>query len=86
MIGYIITILIVWNLVGVFIMTVLTACLSRPWCTDNILNPIWIYNRWELNYFGVGLVCVLFNILCPIWTVCVWTVKFLKFICTVGRR
>ena len=82
----IITILGVWNIVGGLMMTILTVNLSTPCYTENILSPIWIYDEWELNYFGVALVCIFFNLLCPIWTVCVWGVKFLKFICTVGRR
>lgn len=79
-------ILLVFNAIGAMFMCILTFNLSHLGYIDNILSPIWIYNRWRLNYFGTGLVCILFNLLCPIWTVCVWTVKFLKFICTVGRR
>lgn len=82
----ILTILGVWNIVGVLIMTILTTNLSRLGYAENILSPVWIYNKWKLNYFGVALVCIFLNLLCPIWTVCVWGIKFLNFICTVGRR
>lgn len=82
----VITILGVWNIVGFLIMTILTANLSRPSYLENILSPVWIYNRWKLNYFGVALVCIFLNLSCPVWTICVWGVTFLKFICTVGRR
>ena len=80
------TILGIWNIIGGLTMTILTTSLSRYSFPENILNPIWIYNKWRLNYFGVALVCILFNLSCPVWTICVWGVKFLKFICTAGRR
>ena len=86
MIGHIIGILFAWNVLGAMFMGILTANLSYPGYIENILSPIWIYDRWRLNYFGVVLVCILLNLLCPIWTISVWTVKLLKFICTVGRR
>ena len=82
----IITILGVWNIVGGLMMTILTVNLSCHGYAENILSPIWIYDEWELNYFGVALVCIFFNLLCPVWTICVWGFKLLKFICTVGRR
>ena len=78
--------LFAWNVLGALFMTILTANLSRPGYLDNILSPIWIYNAWRLNYFGTGLVCILLNLLCPVWTILVWGFKFLNFICTVGRR
>ena len=80
------TILGIWTIFGGLIMTLLTVNLSSSEYVENILSPFWIYDKWALNYFGVGLVCLLFNLLCPIWTICVWTFKFLRFICTVGRR
>ena len=82
----IVGILVTWNIIGAVFMVILTANLSFPDYVENILSPIWIYDQWRLNYFGVALVCILLNLLCPIWTICVWTVKSLKFICTVGRR
>lgn len=86
MVGDTITILVMWNMIGAVLMLIMTVGVSSPGTFANILSPIWIYDRWRLNYFGVVLVCILLNLLCPIWTICVWTVKSLKFICTVGRR
>ena len=86
MIGHIVVILFAWSVLGALFMGILTVSLSFPGYTENILSPIWIYDEWNLNYFGVALVCIFFNLLCPIWTISVWGFKFLKFICTVGRR
>ena len=81
-----IKIIILWNVVGFlpFMMMKINTC--RPYDDDIFLSPIWIYDEWNLNWFGTILVCSIFNLLCPIASVVFWTFKFVKFICTVGRQ
>ena len=46
------------------------------------VNPIWIYKRYRVNYFGAAILCILYNLICPIGSICYWIYK----LCTVGRR
>ena len=46
------------------------------------VNPVWIYKRYRVNYFGAAVICILYNLICPIGSICYWIYK----LCTVGRR
>lgn len=46
------------------------------------VNPIWIYHHYKVNYLGVLLLSLLFNLICPFGSLCYW----IKLVCTVGRR
>lgn len=46
------------------------------------VNPIWIYKKYRVNYFGAAVLCILFNLICPIGSICYWFYK----LCTVGRK
>lgn len=46
------------------------------------VNPVWIYKRYYVNYFGAALICILYNMLCPIGSIYYWIYK----LCTIGRR
>ena len=46
------------------------------------VNPVWIYKRYRVNYFGAAVLCILYNLICPIGSICYWIYK----LCTVGRR
>lgn len=81
-----ITVPIIWNVSGGIFLLILWVNALRPFGNNNILSPVWIYDEWNLNYFGTGLVCLIFNPLCPIASIIVWFCIFLKFICTVGRK
>lgn len=86
MIPWYITVPIIWNVLGGIILLILWVNARGLFKNNNILSPVWIYNEWKLNYFGTGLVCLIFNLLCPIVSIIVWFCIFLKFICTVGRK
>lgn len=48
----------------------------------NFLRPDIIYHNTKLNYFGVGVVCLVLNLFFLPLALCYWFYK----ICTVGRR
>ena len=48
----------------------------------SFMNPIKIYKTYHVNYFGAALVCIIYNLLCPIGSIGYWIYK----ICTVGRK
>lgn len=46
------------------------------------VNPIWLYKKYKVNWFGVGVIAIVFNILCLPFACCYWFCK----LCTVGRK
>jgi hypothetical protein len=46
------------------------------------LQPDIIYDNTKLNYFGVGVVCLMLNLFFLPMALCYWFYK----LCTVGRR
>ena len=86
MMPWYIIVLLVWHIFGGLFLLIVWVNKLRPCDDNNLLSPVWIYDEWELNYFGTGVVCLIFNLLCPIFSVFWWSCKFIKFICTVGRR
>lgn len=48
----------------------------------SFMNPIKIYKTYKVNYFGAALICIIYNLLCPIASIGYWFYK----ICTFGRK
>ena len=46
------------------------------------VNPIWIYKKYRVNYFGAAMICIFYNFISPIGYICYWFYK----LCTVGRK
>lgn len=81
-----IKILLVWNICGFTLLAILWAewlCISDDKC---LLHPVWLYRKFKVNYFGCGLLTLIFNLLCPVVSVVYWLWNFIYFICTVGRK
>ena len=70
-------IVVTWSVVGFTVS--MTAINSEGL---EYVNPVWIYKRYRVNYFGAAVLCILYNLICPIGTICYWIYK----LCTVGRR
>ena len=68
---------VIWSVVGVTVS--MTAINSEGL---EYVNPVWIYKRYRVNYFGAAVLCILYNLICPIGSICYWSYK----LCTVGRR
>ena len=67
---------IVQGIVGILI--------SCVWVCQGLtfLRPDIIYHNTKLNYFGVGVVCLVLNLFFLPIALCYWFYK----LCTVGRR
>lgn len=69
-----------WNFVGMFILG-MTAN-KNEWFSVWRLNPIEIYKRCKVNYFGTVVLMLLSNLICPVVSIYYWLYK----LCTVGRK
>lgn len=78
----IIGILILWTIVGaVFIVNTMSDTRIDNGTLD-FLNPVWIWNNFQVNIFGCIMLTLLFNLLIPLVSLCYWFYK----LCTIGRR
>lgn len=72
--------MVAWILVNIF------ALFTAPIALDNeigcLFNPITIYKRIKVNWFGASLLTILTNVLVPALSVPYWIYK----LCTVGRK
>lgn len=71
------------------LMSILFAGLFVCWLSDftdseglEFVNPIWLYKKYKVNWFGAGVITIIFNILCLPFSCCYWFCK----LCTVGRK
>ena len=72
--------LMVWSIGGALI---LGLCGTYDKFDDlSYVNPIKIYKTYRVNYFGAALICIIYNLLCPIGSIGYWIYK----ICTIGRK
>ena len=68
--------LTLWNTYGLVILIILG--LNKYGCNFNVLTPHYICNSTNCNKFGVILLTVLINLLCPILSICYWIHKLYK--------
>ena len=45
------------------------------------VNPCWLYRKYKINWFGAGLIAIIFNILTFPFALIYWLYK----LCIVGR-
>ena len=77
--------LVVWNVMGFFILLPIILKENNYWdqyIEMNTLNPIYIYEHTSCNIFGTICLTILVNFLCPIVSICYWFYK----LCTIGRK
>ena len=72
--------LMVWSLGGVIILGLLGVV--DEFDDFSFVNPVKIYKTYRVNYFGAALICIIYNLLCPIGSVGYWFYK----LCTFGRK
>ena len=70
----------IWSVGGVLILCI---CGVLTKFNDfSYVNPIKIYKTYRVNYFGAALICIIYNLLCPIGSIGYWFYK----LCTFGRK
>ena len=70
----------VWSICGAIILGLLGVV--DEFDDLSYVNPIKIYRTYRVNYLGAALICIIYNLLCPICSIGYWIYK----ICTVGRK
>ena len=80
MIADIIFFTVIWNLMGVVFLLVWVN-MSTLYLSE-ILNPVKLYKEYKVNIFGLILLTLFINLLCPLYTIGFWFYK----LCTVGRK
>lgn len=86
-----IVILFVWSVIGFMIAEGYQDC-SLAYITRGgnkfwpFLNPLWLWKSYRVNVFGVILLTLMFNLICPVVTIVYWIVKLIKWLCTAGRK
>lgn len=86
-----IVILVIWSIIGFLILKGYQDC-SVVFITHSgnkiwpFLNPLWLWQSYKVNAFGLVLLTLLFNLICPVVTIVYWTVKLIKWSCTAGRK
>ena len=72
--------LMVWSLGGALFLIIVGVL--DEFDDFSFLNPIKIYKTYHVNYFGAALVCIIYNLMCPVGSIGYWIYK----ICTFGRK
>ena len=75
-----------WQVVGFVIWIVLGGCCDVQVIKYSygieFVNPLVIYNRTKVNWFGAILLALIYGAMCPVATFIYWLYK----LCTVGRK
>ena len=79
---------VVWHCIGVVILHLYEDGSTIYDYGDSIsyLNPVWLWKKYKVNLIGCFFLAIIFNILCPLVSIIYWVVKFIGWICTVGRK
>lgn len=72
-----------------FIVGILLLCFPGGYYQDTrgchgleFLNPLFLYETHRINIFGTIVLCLLYNLICPIASIGYWFYK----LCTFGRK
>jgi hypothetical protein len=75
-----------WHGAGLGIWIVLGCCLNvrviKYSFGMEFVNPLVIYKKTKVNWFGAFFLAALYGVMCPICTIGYWFYK----LCTVGRK
>ena len=79
------SIVIIWHIIGMVVLACAIESSHGP--LNNVVgaefvNPCWVYKNYRVNLLGALLLSLIYNLLCPLVSVCYWIYK----ICTIGRK
>ena len=72
---------ILWIIMNIMAVLTLVATFTNN-ANPSFVNPIVIYNKIKINWFGALLLAIVFNVVLPVIAIPYWIYK----ICTVGRK
>ena len=73
--------LAIWIVVNIIAIIILIST-SVDGTNPSFVNPIVIYNKIKVNWFGAWLLAIVCNVALPVIAIIYWIYK----ICTVGRE
>lgn len=73
--------LAIWIVVNIIAVIILMSTLVDG-TNPSFVNPIVIYNKIKVNWFGAWLLAIVCNVTLPVMAIPYWIYK----ICTVGRE
>lgn len=77
---------VLWHVLGFVTWLMLGACFDVQVIANSFgiefVNPLVIYKRTRVNWFGAFFLAALYGAMCPICTIGYWFYK----LCTVGRK
>ena len=85
----IILILFIWTMIGAVCLKVYednSIMVAHSGREFPYFNPIWIYKNYDVNFIGVIILTIVFNLACPPISMLYWLIQLIMWICTVGRE
>jgi hypothetical protein len=68
------------------LITFFAILINNPDCGYSFLNPFYIYDEINVNWFGCAVITLVLNLVFNISAIVYWSLKLIVFLFTVGRK